>query len=88
MVGGGCFPKLRLHHQFDRQGGLYSVGELRQWQHLQEVPHYQRLLTANLAQGVCTGVDSCALIPVPGAPTYTLSNLEAHTLEAITPKGI
>ena len=74
-----------LHHQFDRQGGLYSVGELRQWQHLQEVPHYQRLLTADLAQGVCTGVDSCALTPVPGAPAYTLSNLESRALDAVTP---
>ena len=77
-----------IHHHFDCQGGLYSVGELRQWQHLQEVPHYQRLLTTNLAQGVCGGIASCALTPVPGAPAYTLSNHEADTLEAITPKWI
>ena len=76
------------HHQFDRQAGLYSVGELRQWQHLQEVPHYQRLLTTNLAQGVCAGIDSCALTPVPGAPAYTLANLEADALEAVTPQWI
>ena len=77
-----------LHHHFDRQGGLYSVGELRQWQHLQEVPHYQNLLTADLAQGICTGFDDCALTPVPGAPSYTLSNLEADALHAITPEWV
>ena len=77
-----------LHHQFDRQGGLYSVGELRQWQHLQEVPHYQNLLTADLAQGVCSGFEGCALTPVPGAPSYTLSNLEANALQAFTPAWV
>ena len=77
-----------LHHQFDRQGGLYSISELQQWQHLQEVPHYQRLLTTELAQGVCTGIDNCALTPVPGAPSYTLANLEATALEAVTPQWI
>ena len=77
-----------LHHQFDRQGGLYSVGELRQWQHLQEVPHYQSLLTADLAQGVCTSFDECALTPVPGAPSYTLSNLESSALQALTPAWV
>ena len=61
------------------------MGELRQWQHLQEVPHYQSLLTADLAQGVCTSFDGCALTPVPGAPSYTLSNLEANALQALTP---
>jgi hypothetical protein len=77
-----------LHHHFDRQGGLYSVGELRQWQHLQEVPQYQNLLTADLAQGICTGFDDCALTPVPGAPSYTLSNLEADALQAVTPDWV
>ena len=77
-----------LHHQFDRQGGLYSVGELRQWQHLQEVPQYQRLLTADLAQGVCSGIEGCALTPVPGAPAYTLANLESDVLEAVTPEWL
>ena len=64
------------------------MGELRQWQHLQEVPHYQSLLTADLAQGVCTSFDGCALTPVPGAPSYTLSNLEANALQAITPEWV
>jgi hypothetical protein len=72
----------------NRQGGLYSVGELRQWQHLQEVPQYQNLLTADLAQGICTGFDDCALTPVPGAPSYTLSNLEADALQAVTPDWV
>ena len=41
------------HHQFDRDSGLYSEDELLQWQYLQSLPTMQRLLTADLTQGVC-----------------------------------
>lgn len=73
------------HHQFDRDAGLYSEDELRQWQHLQSVPTMQRLLTADLTQGVCGDINSCSLMPVPGAPRYTLANLEHSVLGAFTP---
>ena len=68
--------RIRPHHQFDRVSGLYSEDELLQWQHLQSVPTMQRLLTADLTQGVCHEKEGCTLIPIPRAPSYALSNLE------------
>jgi len=36
----------------------------------------QQLLTADLTQRVCHEKEGCMLMPVPGAPSYALSNLE------------
>ncbi len=76
------------YHQFDRDSGLYSEDELLQWQHLQSVPTMQRLLTADLTQGVCHERDGCTLMPVPGAPSYALSKLEHTVISSITPTWV
>ena len=55
------------HHQFDCDSGLYSEDELLQWQHLQSIPTMQRLLTADLTQGVCHEKEGCTLMPIPRA---------------------
>ena len=60
------------HHQFDGDVGLYREGELKQWQHIKDVHISQRLLT----QSMCRDVEGCELMAVPGAPTYSLANLE------------
>ena len=73
------------HHQFDRDSGLYSEDELLQWQHLQSVPTMQWLLTADLNQGMCHEREGCSLMPVPGAPSYALSNLEHTVIAGLNP---
>ena len=45
----------------------------------------QRLLTADLTQGVCHEKEGCTLMPVPGAPSYALSNLEHAVVGGLTP---
>ena len=45
----------------------------------------QRLLTANLTQGVNHEKEGCMLMPVPGAHSYALSNLEHAVVDGLTP---
>ena len=49
------------------------------------VPTRQRLLIADLTQGVCHERDGCALMPGLGAPNYTLSNLEHPVIAGLIP---
>ena len=44
----------------------------------------QWLLTTHLTQGVCHEKEGCMLMPVPGAPSYTLSNLEHAVVDGLT----
>ena len=45
----------------------------------------QCLLTADLTQGVCHERERYSLMPVPGAPSYALSNLEHTVIAGLTP---
>ena len=70
-------------HQFDHDSRLYREDELLQCQHLQSVPNIQRLLTADLTEGVCHNIEGCSLRPIPGSPSYTVANLEHSVMGAL-----
>ena len=50
-----------------------------------ECSYHAAVLTANLTQGVCHEKEGCLLMPVPGAPSYALSNLEHAVVDGLTP---
>ena len=73
------------HHHLDRLIGLYSKQELKEFRHVLEFPAYTELMGANLALGLCSGAEGCPLETSPGAPSYSLANLERDVMASITP---
>ena len=76
------------HHHADRPTGLYTEHELQEWQHLQSVPAFRRIATADLAQGRCHEWGNCPLTQIPGGDHYSFSGLEQKLVQPVWPSWL